>query len=1078
MPPRKVRTRQDSDASSHSGDENQDSMPSPSPVLMSEDQLSTLLAALSKSQAEANRQLIESLLTSHGLGSGSTSATATASPHDVSTSASTSNLSKCMARFDGASRDPEAVEAFIDSVEIFKECASVPDDIALRGLPMLMQGEAAVWWRGVRKEVSSWPDALKRLRSMYGVPRPAYKVFRDVFSTEQGDELADSFIVRIRAMLSRLPYQLPEETRLDMIYGLLHKRIRKRIPRDTVMTIESLIDKSRSVEESLIESISPATESVSTTPQSHKASPIVSDEHAVDHAPTRSNMSRAAVRRSRASIAAGNAPPVSSSPRIVNKSDNSESDKKLFCVYCKSRGHVRDTCVKRSNNNKTVSCYGCGNEGFVKSNCPRCKTNVSPQPKGFYSISCDKFSNLYCNDKRSLRRPVLHICIQGQNGTALLDTAAKRSIAGYTLYALLKRLGRKFRAENMSVKLADGSVRNTEVLLTSVNVELGSLIVPIEFIIFPDALYNETLLGIDFITKAQLVVDFSNMTWFTAISPQDIHPLSCESPREPLSCASINLLRDDEGRCLTESERMRLAEVLGEYADIFEEVGEPTPFAEHRIDTGDHPPIAVPPYRLTPAKKEIMRAELDQMLAADVIEECESAWSAPCVLVPKSNGTYRFCVDYRKLNAVTKTDTYPMPRIDELLQFTNKGCVMTSLDLRNGYWQVTTLDRDKTAFVTPFGTYRFKRMPFGLKNAPATFQRLIDRFRSGASLRDVTVLAYLDDLLVISDSFDKHLSDLRAVFDRLRVFKLRANRDKCVFARERVKYLGHVISREGISPDDDKVRAVLEMKEPSNLQQLRTFLQTCSWFRKFIPDFAKVSEPLTRLTRKSQTWIWGSEQASAFESLKRLLTTAPILIQPDYSKPFILRTDASNFALGACLLQGESPSAERPIEYASRLLTSAERNYSTTEREALAVVWAVERFRGYIDGHQVCVRSDHQPLKWLFSLKSPSGRLVRWALKLQAYNLQLEEGDLVLMKSHVLSNASKGITSKFTPKRDGPYVISKKVSPTSYLLAYEPSGEVFGKYHVSDLRRYHAREGECPEPVVVKRRRGRPRKSS
>ncbi|CAH2093704.1 unnamed protein product [Euphydryas editha] len=506
----------------------------------------------------------------------------------------------------------------------------------------------------------------------------------------------------------------------------------------------------------------------------------------------------------------------------------------------------------------------------------------------------------------------------------------------------------------MSVKLADGTVRNTEVLLTSVNVELCSLIVPIEFIIFPDALYNETLLGIDFITKAQLVVDFSNMTWFTAKSPQDIHPLSCEIPRKPISCASINLLRDDEGRYLSESERMRLADVLCEYADIFEEVGEPTPFAEHRIDTGDHPPIAVPPYRLTPAKKEIMRAELDQMLAADVIEECESAWSAPCVLVPKSNGTYRFCVDYRKLNVVTKTDSYPMPRIDELLQFTNKGCVMTSLDLRNGYWQVMTLDRDKTAFVTPFGTYRFKRMPFGLKNAPATFQRLIDRFRAGASLQDVTILAYLDDLLVISDSFDKHLLDLRAVFDRLRVFKLRANRDKRSFTREQVKYLGHVISQEGISPDDDKVRAVLDMKEPNNLQQLRTFLQTCSWFRKFIPDFARVSEPLTRLTRKSQTWIWGSDQAGAFKSLKELLTTAPILIQPDYSKPFILRTDASNFALGACLLQGESPPDERPIEYASRLLTPAERNYSTTEREALAVVWAVERFRGYIDGHQAC----------------------------------------------------------------------------------------------------------------------------
>lgn len=244
--------------------------------------------------------------------------------------------------------------------------------------------------------------------------------------------------------------------------------------------------------------------------------------------------------------------------------------------------------------------------------------------------------------------------------------------------------------------------------------------------------------------------------------------------------------------------------------------------------------------------------------------------------------------------------------------------------------------------------------------------------------------------MVISETFEDHISDLRAVFERLRVFKLRANREKCFFARERLKYLGHVISRDGISPDEDKVRAVLDMKEPSNLQQLRTFLQTCSWFRKFIPDFARIAEPLTRLTRKSQAWRWGESQASAFVQLKTLLASPPILVQPDYSKPFILRTDASHFALGAALLQGESPQDEHPLEYASRLLSPAERNYSTTEREALAVVWAMERFRGYIDGHRVLVRSDHQPLEWLFSVKSPSGRLVRWALKLQAFDLQIE----------------------------------------------------------------------------------------
>lgn len=350
----------------------------------------------------------------------------------------------------------------------------------------------------------------------------------------------------------------------------------------------------------------------------------------------------------------------------------------------------------------------------------------------------------------------------------------------------------------------------------------------------------------------------------------------------------------------------------------------------------------MPPYRLNPAKKEVMKKEIDKMLQEDIIEECESAWCAPALMIPKARGGIRFCVDYRRLNAVTRSDTYPMSLIDELLQSTKRNCYMSTLDLRSGYWQVSVReeDRDKTAFISPLGIYRFKRMPFGLKNAPATFQRLIDRLRSCASLKDITIMAYLDDLLIISDGFQQHLNDLETVFERLTEYSLHINREKCVFARERVKYLGHIITQEGVSIDHDKVSAVLEMKEPANLKHMRTFLQTCSWFRKFIPNFSQVAEPLTRLTRKDQIWTWGAAQSQAFNELKRLLTSAPILIQADFSRPFILRTDASNYALGAVLLQGEEKE-ERPIEYASRLLTSAERNYSTTEREALAVVSAV-----------------------------------------------------------------------------------------------------------------------------------------
>lgn len=219
-----------------------------------------------------------------------------------------------------------------------------------------------------------------------------------------------------------------------------------------------------------------------------------------------------------------------------------------------------------------------------------------------------------------------------------------------------------------------------------------------------------------------------------------------------------------------------------------------------------------------------MKADIEKMLPDDIIEECELAWCSPALMVSKSNGTIRFCVDYRRLNAVTKVDTYPMSRIDELLQFTKRDCFMSTLDLRSSYWQVMARedDRDKTAFVCPLGTYSFKRMLLGLRNKPATFQRLIDRLRSCSALQNVTLLVYLDDLLIIYQGYQQHMQDLfEAVFKRLAQFNLHVKGKKCAFARESVKYLGHV----------------LEMKDPGSLKHLRTFFQSCSWFRKFITNF-------------------------------------------------------------------------------------------------------------------------------------------------------------------------------------------------------------------------------------------------
>ncbi|GFW44293.1 retrovirus-related Pol polyprotein from transposon 297 [Trichonephila clavipes] len=306
-------------------------------------------------------------------------------------------------------------------------------------------------------------------------------------------------------------------------------------------------------------------------------------------------------------------------------------------------------------------------------------------------------------------------------------------------------------------------------------------------------------------------------------------------------------------------------------------------------------------------------------------KECESPYAAPVVLVPKSNGTVRLCIDYRKLNAITIPDKYPLPLMDVLLHDAKYTAFMSTLDLKSGYYQVEVnpADQDKTAFVCPFGTFRYKRMPFGLRNAPATFQRLMDQFRNG--LPNVNILVYLDDIVVLSETFEQHIEDLRMVFDRLKKFKLCANREKCKFVCSRVKYLGLWITPKGIEVDQDKIAAIQNIPSPSNLKQLQSFLQTCSWYRKFIPNFSDIARPLSNLSKKSTAWKWSEIEQQAFQTLKQCLITPPILRQVDPKKPFIIRTDTSSYALGAVLLQGESPTDEQPVEYASRLLSSAEK---------------------------------------------------------------------------------------------------------------------------------------------------------
>ncbi|GFV93573.1 retrovirus-related Pol polyprotein from transposon 297 [Trichonephila clavipes] len=499
---------------------------------------------------------------------------------------------------------------------------------------------------------------------------------------------------------------------------------------------------------------------------------------------------------------------------------------------------------------------------------------------------------------------------------------------------------------DIEVYEADGQQSTSLVQKAAVPITVGGRTFQIDLIFLPHAKGNRTLLGVHFLRTSGIVMDMRNNFWYFGDKPSFRIPFSKDVPL-PVDDSPVEI---NSSSCPTNS------------------IPSEIPLHSNTVDEAETNDLHL---------KEHLKKEIDNLLADNIIEECESPYAAPVVLVPKSNGTVRLCIDYRKLYAITIPDKYPLPLMDVLLHDAKSTAFMSTLDLKSGYHQVEVnpADQDKTAFVCSFGTFRYKRMPFGLRNAPATFQRLMDQFRNG--LANVNILVYLDDIVVLSETFEQHIEDLRMVFDRLKKFKLCANRKKCKFVCSRVKYLGLWITPKGIEVDQDKTAAIQNIPSPRNLKQLQSFLQTCSWYRKFIPNFSDIARPFSNWSKKSTAWKWTEIEQQAFQTLKQCLITPPILRRVDPKKPFIIRTDASSYALGAVLLQGESPTNEQPVEYASRLLSSSEKNYSTTEREALAVVWAFNKFREYIEGAEITVASDHQPLKWLMNLTSPTGRLAR-----------------------------------------------------------------------------------------------------
>ena len=373
------------------------------------------------------------------------------------------------------------------------------------------------------------------------------------------------------------------------------------------------------------------------------------------------------------------------------------------------------------------------------------------------------------------------------------------------------------------------------------------------------------------------------------------------------------------------------------------------------------------------------------MQSMGVVQPSSSPWASPVVMVRKKDGTSRFCVDYRELNSVTRQDAFPLPRIDDLLDQLGQSHYFSTLDLASGYWQIRVHPTSipKTAFVTPQGSFEFRVMPFGLTNAPSVFQRLMERVLKDLNPEDSPdfVSVYINDVLVFSRTLDEHLQHLKLVISRLQNAGLKLKPSKCYFIRKEVEYLGHLVTPKGLKTNPRLVSAVKEFPVPHNLRETRQFLGLCSYYRRFIPSFAKIAQPLHNLTKKNTQFEWSEKCEEAFTTLKERLSSAPVLSYPSFEKDFVLETDASIEGVGAVLSQRQDDEQLHPIAFASRSLSPAERNYSITELETLAVVWALSHFHSYLYGHSVVVRTDHSAVRAVLESPNPSAKHAQWWTK-------------------------------------------------------------------------------------------------
>ncbi len=648
------------------------------------------------------------------------------------------------------------------------------------------------------------------------------------------------------------------------------------------------------------------------------------------------------------------------------KQKNEKNETNIICFRCNRPGHIARNClVKRNSNFQQQSRFKSSwNRDSHQQSKPKSNWNdnsqqpprFKPKSKSFQkkTFQMDVMEDqeeeeaevFETNTLRGKNLPKIELCINGQPAQAILDSGSNISIvASHFISNLDEEETETFVANSSTLKLLGKSILQLKIKGTNVEHEAYVAEIPYDLI-----------LGIDFLNGTKL--DFKNQSIFL----------------DNIGQVPITFVIESNDI---------VAELKQAFPKPFERTlgCAPKEIALHEIRLVDDMPVRGYNRKYSAKELEVLRETLDRWLKMGVIKRASpQAFASPLTFVAKKNGDIRVCYDARKLNSKSIDDPYLLPSIQSLLDKVGKATIFSSLDLKDGYLQIEIKPEDtfKTGFITPLGHFEFKRMIFGLSGAPSTFQRMMGRVFQGLDF----VVVYLDDLLVFSQSMEEHRKHLMEVLKRLSAANLRLNESKCEFVKKEIAFLGHIVGNGVIRSDKKKIEPLYSLQPPTTKRKLQSVLGFFNYFRRFVPHFSELAEPLYKLLRKNVEFIFGEKEMKSFDELKNAIISCSQLKSIDLSKEFTVHADASNVGLGATLLQDN-----QPVAFASRLLNDAEKKYATIVRELLALKFALVSFREYLHGRNFVAYTDHKPLLGFRDSIDP--KVQRWIQYLQQFKMEL-----------------------------------------------------------------------------------------